>query len=157
MRRKDREITDKQSLQEILDSCVVCRLGLVDGTMPYVVPMNYGYQWPADGALTLYFHCAHSGRKLDIISQNDAVCFEVDCEHRLIPGAAACNYSFTYASLIGTGRARIVQSAAEKRRALQLIMERQAGPGEYQFGDKQADSVTVFCVEAEAVTGKRNG
>lgn len=156
MRRKDREITNKQDMLEILDSCTVCRLGLAHGGQPYVLPLNFGYEWPEDGRLTMYFHSAHAGRKLDIIAQNSNACFELDCGHQLVRGEKACEYSFGYASLIGFGQARLIDDAEAKQRALVRIMERQAGPGSYSFTEAELKSVTVFCVEADEVTGKRN-
>lgn len=156
MRRKDREITNKKDMLEILDSCRVCRLGLADGGQPYVLPLNYGYDWPEEETLTMYFHSARAGRKLDIIAQNSRACFELDCNHKLVRGEHACDYSFGYASLIGFGRARIIIDAEEKQRALVRIMERQAGHGTYAFTETELKSVTVFCVEAAEVTGKRN-
>ncbi|MBQ5859130.1 MAG: pyridoxamine 5'-phosphate oxidase family protein, partial [Peptococcaceae bacterium] len=44
MRRKDREVTNRQQILSIMESCDVCRLGLVDNNMPYVVPMCFAHQ-----------------------------------------------------------------------------------------------------------------
>ena len=57
MRRKDREITDICAILELVSECKVCRLAMTDGGVPYIVPLNYGYEY-ADGALTFYFHIA---------------------------------------------------------------------------------------------------
>ena len=57
MRRKDREITDICAILELVSECKVCRLAMTDGGVPYIVPLNYGYEY-ADGALTFYFHSA---------------------------------------------------------------------------------------------------
>jgi hypothetical protein len=73
MRRKDREITDRAELLRILAKARVCRLALVDGDRPYVVPLTFAL----DGA-DLVLHSARTGRKLDILRRNPAVCFEVE-------------------------------------------------------------------------------
>ena len=65
MRRRDREITDREKMLEIVAECDCCRLGLVDNGEAYIVPMNFGFE-DAGSALTLYFHCAAEGRKLDL-------------------------------------------------------------------------------------------
>ena len=44
MRRKDREITDKQDILEVMRKCDVCRIALHNGDYPYVVPLNFGLQ-----------------------------------------------------------------------------------------------------------------
>ena len=67
MRRRDREITDREKMLEIVAECDCCRLGLVDNGEAYIVPMNFGFE-DAGSALTLYFHCAAEGRKLDLIA-----------------------------------------------------------------------------------------
>ena len=68
MRRKDREITDICAILELVSECKVCRLAMTDGGVPYIVPLNYGYEY-ADGALTFYFHSAKEGRKLEILKR----------------------------------------------------------------------------------------
>lgn len=72
MRRKDREITDIHTILELVSECKVCRLAMTDGGVPYIVPLNYGYEY-ADGALTFYFHSAKEGRKLEILKKNPTV------------------------------------------------------------------------------------
>ena len=61
MRRKEKEIKDKKEIEQIFKYSHVCRLGIFDGKMPYIVPMNFGYR---DNIL--YFHSALEGRKVDI-------------------------------------------------------------------------------------------
>ena len=78
MRRRDREITDREKMLEIVAECDCCRLGLVDNGEAYIVPMNFGFE-DAGSALTLYFHCAAEGRKLDLIGSGADVSFEMDC------------------------------------------------------------------------------
>jgi nitroimidazol reductase NimA-like FMN-containing flavoprotein (pyridoxamine 5'-phosphate oxidase superfamily) len=156
MRRKDREITGKQGLLEILQSCAVCRLGLAVDNRPYIAPLNFGYAWEEDEPLRLYFHCALLGLKLDMLAKNNLACFEMDCDHKLLRGENPGDYSFAYASIIGWGRARIIRQAEEKHFALHKLMEHQAGPGAYAFSEADLARVTVFCLEAEEITGKRN-
>ena len=66
MTRREREITDINEINRILDTCKYLHLGLVDDGKPYVVPMNYGIDHDdADGHLIVYLHGANTGRKLD--------------------------------------------------------------------------------------------
>ena len=44
MRRKDREVTDLQEIEEIIKGCKVCHLAMADAGQPYIVPLNFGYQ-----------------------------------------------------------------------------------------------------------------
>ena len=37
MRRKDREVTEMEEIQQIFDECKVCRIGIMDENGPYIV------------------------------------------------------------------------------------------------------------------------
>ena len=66
MRRKDREITDKDKIKEIISACDCCRLGFNDNGKVYIVPLNFGFI-EKNGEYTFYFHGAKTGRKHDIM------------------------------------------------------------------------------------------
>lgn len=68
MRRKEREITDYNTMLEIVRKCDCLRLGFVDGDDAYIVPLNYGYE-DKDGELVIYCHGAKDGRKADLIKK----------------------------------------------------------------------------------------
>ncbi len=102
MRRKDREVTDMAVIEEILQSCKTCHVAMIDGSEPYVVPLSYG--WERNGnVLTLYFHCAWEGRKLEILRKNNRVCFEISREGKLLHAQVPCNLGYDYSSMIGYG------------------------------------------------------
>ena len=75
MRRKEREVTDYNKMIEMLKSCDCCRIGLVDDKGAYIVPMNFGYE-DNNGKLTLYFHGATEGKKIDLINNQPEISFE---------------------------------------------------------------------------------
>jgi uncharacterized protein len=43
MRRKDREIQNREIIDEIISEAEVCRLGLSRDNHPYIVPVSFGY------------------------------------------------------------------------------------------------------------------
>jgi hypothetical protein len=57
MIRKDKEIINIEEKINIIKQCRVCRLGLSENNQPYVVPLNYGYNFEKN-RLTLFFHGA---------------------------------------------------------------------------------------------------
>lgn len=156
MRRKDRQVTNMDEIVSIIGKCEVCRLGLVDGGKPYVVPMNFGFEVQGT-SLTLYFHCAKEGRKIDILRADPSVCFEMDCGHALVEGTNACNYGYRYESVIGNGKAEIVEEYDEKVRSLNKIMEKYAGTGDFSFSPNETASVTIIKIQTDDYTAKRNG
>lgn len=152
MRRKDREVTDIRQQLEIIKSCKVCRLALQDAQGLYIVPMNFGYEY-REGKLTLYFHGAREGRKVEALKEGAAVAFEMDCEGELLEGESPCAYGYAYKCLMGNGKAALVDDPEEKKKALSLLMLHQTGR-EFLFTNHQAKSVAVIRVEAEQMTAK---
>ena len=67
MRRKDREIINKEQIWRIMQRCGVCRVAFHDAEYPYIVPLNFGIG--KGEPLTLYFHCAAQGKKLDLMQE----------------------------------------------------------------------------------------
>ncbi len=152
MRRRDKEITDRNVIDAILREAQVCRIALCDGDAPYVVPVNFGY----DGS-AIFFHSAPEGRKMGIIARNDRVCFEVDTGHELVRGAAPCSWGMKYRSVIGIGRARLLTGPGEKREALDCIMRHHGAAGEFRFEPAQLDAVAVVRIDIEELSGKQAG
>lgn len=153
MHRKDREVTDIHEIESIIRLCRVCHLAMVDGGLPYVVPLNFGYSLEG-GLLTLYFHSAPAGRKLDVLRENSNVCFEMAHEGELAEFENPCNAGYYFQSIIGIGKAEFVEDIPEKCRALALLMKHQSGR-EFTFTGEQAKSVCVFKVVTKGLTGKR--
>ncbi len=124
MRRKDREVTNRQKILSIMNSCDVCRLGLSDDNVPYVVPVCFAYEVGENDNITLYFHCAEDGRKVDIMKKNPNIAFEMDTSHKLFDNATdACGFGMQYECIMGTGTVRFVTEKDDKVPVLDLIMK----------------------------------
>jgi nitroimidazol reductase NimA-like FMN-containing flavoprotein (pyridoxamine 5'-phosphate oxidase superfamily) len=144
-------ITDKSAIESIIRRALVCRIAMLDGGQPYVVPVCFGYE---DNIL--YFHSSNEGRKLDMLSRNNAVCFEVDVDHEIVRGETACKWGMKYRSVIGFGRAFFAEGPEEKKKALDAIMAHyDGGPGEYSKATLRR--TMVVRVEIESMTGKVSG
>ena len=148
MRRKEKEITDKNELQKIIRSSQVCRLGLSDDTMPYIVPLCFGYK---DN--TLFFHSAQEGKKVGIIKKNPNVCFEFDQNSEVARANKPCSWGVKYQSIIGFGKVHILESLKDKREALNIIMS-QYSSEKHEFQDSAINKTFVFKVEINEITGK---
>ncbi len=151
--RREREVTDMEEIISILDKAKVLHLGLVDGDEPYVVPMNYGYTME-DGKMTVYLHGALQGRKLDVMRVNPKVFFELDCDIVPFEGKTACNYGITYASVMGRGKAIIVEDTEEKIKGLAVLMKTQTGR-DFDITDKMAGIVSVIRIDVSDFTAKK--
>jgi nitroimidazol reductase NimA-like FMN-containing flavoprotein (pyridoxamine 5'-phosphate oxidase superfamily) len=154
MRKALREIRDPNDLHRILETCDTCRLGLSDDGQPYIIPLNYGYVLK-DGQLTLYFHCAVAGRKLEIINRNDRACFEVDCSHQLQTGETACQFSMHFESIIGSGRVEVITDPAERLQGLNHLMQHYSDRADWSFDPQALAKTTVLRLRAAEFCGKR--
>ena len=152
MRRNDREVTDIQEIRALIDECKVIRLAMINGDKPYVVPLNFGYTYE-NGAFTFYFHGAKEGKKLDVIRKNASVAFEMDCQNALQHGETACTHSYYYASVLGEGKAEILEGD-EKCKGLSALMLHMAGRNDV-FTAEMADKVAVIAIRVDTLTAKK--
>ena len=144
-------IEDRETIEAIIRSASVCRIGLSDDGQPYVVPVCFGYE---DG--TLYFHSAPRGRKLDVLRKNDAVCCEFEVDQEIVRAKDACEWSVRYRSVIAFGRASIVQDPGEKAQALDVIVAHYGGQPQ-AYPEATLGRTAVVKVRIESMTGKVSG
>ena len=155
MTKREREITDPNKVDQILNNCLYLHLGLVDDGKPYVVPMNYGVtRDKTDGHYILYLHSGHTGRKLDIMRKNPECCFTMEAYTEPFEGRMACQYGVAYECIMGTGKIHIVDDVEEKKHALSVLMYTQTGE-EFTFDDRMTTIVTVMRIDVDEITGKR--
>ena len=70
MRRADREVTNPEQIAAIVAACDIVEVAYADAEGLTIVPLNFGFDYEYDeatGKLTLWFHSAPRGRKLDAI------------------------------------------------------------------------------------------
>jgi nitroimidazol reductase NimA-like FMN-containing flavoprotein (pyridoxamine 5'-phosphate oxidase superfamily) len=149
MRRHDREIKERSEIDRIIEQARVCRLGLCRENQPYVVPVSFGY----DGTC-LYFHSAREGMKIDYLSANNRVCFEVEHEVKVLEDETrACNWAQSFYSAIGFGTVQEIVEPQQKVLALNQIMKHYSGK-EWEFDDHTVKTTRLWRVNIESVTGK---
>ena len=153
MRRKDRETTDRADILAIVEACEVASLALMDGDWPYVIELNFGYI-EADGKLSLYFHGANEGKKLDLIRKNPNAAFSMSCDHLYVPGSTGCSATYRFSSVCGRGKISVVEGP-EKLAALTALMAHYEKDKVYAFEEKHVASTCVMKLEVESLAAKR--
>jgi nitroimidazol reductase NimA-like FMN-containing flavoprotein (pyridoxamine 5'-phosphate oxidase superfamily) len=116
-----------------------------------VVPVSFGYERNA-----LYFHGALEGRKVELIKKNNQICFEIDTDVKVVKSEKPCGWTMRYRSVIGVGRAYILESDEEKGHGLKVIMKQYAG-GDFSFPKPKLDKTLVVKVDIRSITGKQSG
>ena len=151
MRREDKEIKDNNVIESIIKRAIVCRIAFSENNIPYIVPVIFGYK---DNCL--YFHSAMEGKKIDIIKQNNNVCFEFDIDQELVKSKNSCSCSMKYYSVIGFGKAFFIDDIEEKRMALNIIMKHYS-INTFEYSKNVIDNTAIIKVEIDSMTGKISG
>lgn len=143
MRRKDREVSDIKDVLEILEKGKILHLGMFDEVYPYVVPVNYGFEYVND-TIVFYIHGAKEGHKLDLISKNSKVFVNVETDVKEYSGGDnPCKYSTLFSSFMGRGDAFIVKDVNEKVKGLEILMKTQTERS-FEITEKMCNYVSVI-------------
>jgi len=152
MRRLDKQITNPEILNKILNESHICRLGLVENGEAYIVPVNFAH---ADGVI--YIHSALNGRKMNIIRTNNRVSFEMELDYSIITSEAPCGWTEKYRSIMGKGFIEIDNDLASKKHGLDLIMRKYGANMELNYDKKILARMTILKLTIESFTGKQSG
>ena len=117
-RLKKRGAYDESTVHAILDEGFICHVGFVVESQPYVIPTVYA----RDGRC-LYLHGAVASRMLRTLASGIDVCVTVTLVDGLVLARSAFHHSINYRSVVALGKARLVDGAQERMRALHLITD----------------------------------
>ncbi len=151
MRRKEREITDKDILDEILMNSTVCRIAINDNEFPYIVALNYGY---SDNAL--FMHSAKAGKKIDLLNANNKVSFQIEFGSEIIKHEKSCQWTSKYRSIVGVGEIEILTEFSDKVHGLNILMEH-SGKLNNDYNSKAVEKILILKLNIKQVTGKQAG
>ena len=153
MRRKEREIVDKNEIIDFINSRYVGILSVMSDDGPYAIPLNYFYD---DGCI--YVHSAMNGKKIDSIKKDNRVCFLVYADGPQILHEKACGISQIYKSVICFGNIEIV-SAFDSKKDILIRMVSKIVPEEYNYSsmkDENINSTNIMRIRIKKMTGKEN-
>lgn len=117
MRRKKQELAPEERLRILAEATSGVLAVNGDGGYPYTVPVSHVY---ADGKI--YFHSALQGHKIDAIRRDGRVSFCVVAKDEVI----AQEFTTYFRSVTAFGKARIIENAGEKMKALRLLAAKYA-------------------------------
>ena len=109
------EHLNNERIETIIKKCDVCFVGVVDGDVPYVLPMNFGYK---DNVI--YLHSAPEGRIIDILNKNNNICITFSTDHELAfqHPEVACSYRMKSKSVVAWGKVAFQEDFEKKRACL---------------------------------------
>ena len=155
MRKAKREIREFADIVAVMRRYDVCRLGIVDDDgVPYVVPLNFGLE-ASEGKVTLYFHSALEGHKLDLLAKNPHVGFEMDCDHKLQYFSEKCYCTMAYASVMDKGTVRMIEDPDETLHALDVLMGQYHHDDDAGYNPAVISRTRAYALDVDEITGKQ--
>ncbi|TDC98637.1 pyridoxamine 5'-phosphate oxidase family protein [Nonomuraea deserti] len=155
-REKQRGSSDRNDLYEVLDSGLVCHLGVVVDGHPMVVPTGYGRIGE-----TLYLHGSTGARSLRA-GDGGEVCVTVTHLDGIVLARSIFHHSVNYRSAIIYGRPRLVTDPDERMEGLRALSE-QLAPGQWDYArlpsrkELAATAVLALSLEEASVKIRRGG
>ena len=155
MRRKDKEVTDRNSIIKIIDECEIIRIGLADGNFPYIVPVNFAYT-ANEKEICFYIHGAMAGRKYELLKSNPYCSFEMD-----IPLQLECLYdskdvTMRYKCVMGTCKVEFLEGEEKERALDDIIMARHEETRNFDYNRDNIKRTAVAKLTVLDITAKVN-
>ena len=154
MRRKDREVTDFNTIIKIIDECGVIRIGLADGDFPYIVPLNFAYavQGPE---ICFYIHGAMAGKKYEMLKKFPLCSFEMDIPLGLdcIPEIRAV--TMRYKCVMGKCKVDFLEET-EKQSAMDIIMARNSKTKNFDYDREVLNRTAIAKLTVLMLSAKVN-
>src|ERR1700722_3459729 len=128
-RLRERGATDRSDLHAVLDTGLICHLGVVINGSPVVLPTGYGRIGE-----TLYLHGSSANRSL-LSAADQEVCVTVTLLDGLVCARAVFHNSMNYRSAVIFGTAQLVTQDAKRLAAIEAITEHLI-PGRWEHSRK---------------------
>ena len=152
MKKKEREITDKNTIIEILKNGKFATISMCRANEPYIVTLSYGFDLKQN---SLYFHSTKEGLKIEFLRESPNVCGTVvddlgyimnDCSHK-------------YRSIVFWGKMATVEDLEEKKYGFNIILNHlEDNPGKVKkrfLKNEQAyDNICIIRLTIIEMTGK---
>jgi nitroimidazol reductase NimA-like FMN-containing flavoprotein (pyridoxamine 5'-phosphate oxidase superfamily) len=151
VRRKDREITDKDELKSVLKSTKYVTIALCMGNEPYLVSLSHGYD---ESRNCLYFHCANEGKKLAYIRVNNNVWGQAVQDYGVTD---ECDYA--YVSVHFKGTVSLIDDLGEKRHAMAVMVRQLSENPEKKLAKISIEKLaktTMGRIDISYMTGKKH-
>ncbi len=152
------EIKSKEKIKEFLNKEHVGRIASIDENgYPQIIPMNFVF---LDDAI--YMHSHTKGEKLENVTRNEKVGFEVDKELEFLPSyfedpKDASLADTLYISVVIKGKGEIVKDKKEKTNALNGLLKKYQPEGRYEpisLEMEVLDEVTIIKITPDSMRGK---
>lgn len=155
MRRRDREITDFETILGIIEECDIIRIGLSDGDFPYIVPLNFAYT-VTGRHIDFYVHGAMAGRKYELMNRNKKCTFEMDIPLKMDCIAEEKEVTMRYKSVMGTADITFLEGEEKQRAMDEIFMNRYEETRRFDYNRKTVKRTAVARLSVIDLSAKAN-
>ena len=151
VRRKDREITNPNELQQVLKTTKYVTVALCMNDEPYLVSLSHGYD---EAKKCLYFHCAPEGKKLVFLKANSKVWGQAVLDFGV---TEECNYAYT--SVHFSGKMQLISKLSEKQHAIEVLVRQVSLDPEEKLAKlrpEKLENVTMGRIDIDYMSGKKH-
>jgi len=154
MRRTDKQITDIEKMQGILESAKFITIAMCIDDSPYLVTLSHGYDRKRN---CVYFHCAPEGKKIEYLKRNNKVWGQALNDLGYISGK--CNHLFETVQF--SGKVTFLKTLEEKGEAIRCMIKNleripeQKMSGIPPIQDERLANTTFGRIDIELMTGKQ--
>lgn len=150
MRRSKQALSNEKCI-EILNKNTSGVLALCGNQMePYALPISYVYE-----NHKIYFHCAKSGYKLDLIQENNQVSFCVIDQDVIVPE----KYTTYFCSVIVSGNMRVIKDDDKKRYVIETLASKYSPAESRQSHQEEIEkfwkTLCILELDIKEITGKQ--
>jgi nitroimidazol reductase NimA-like FMN-containing flavoprotein (pyridoxamine 5'-phosphate oxidase superfamily) len=118
-RKRERGSHERALIDAILDEGLIAHLGIADADgQPFVIPTLHARRGDV-----VYLHGSAAGRAMKALARGARACLTVSLLDGLVLARSAMHHSANYRSVMLLGTARLVAEPAEKRSALEAVVE----------------------------------
>jgi hypothetical protein len=147
---------DRDTINSILDTALVCHVGFVIDSQPYVIPTLH-----VRIADRLYIHGSSASRMLGTAAEGTPIAVTVTYVDGLVLARSAFHHSVNYRSVVILGAATLVTDPAEKLAVMKGLIDHVA-PGRWDHirhpNDKELAATSVLSIPiVEASAKVRSG
>jgi nitroimidazol reductase NimA-like FMN-containing flavoprotein (pyridoxamine 5'-phosphate oxidase superfamily) len=153
LRRKEKEIADKNEMLAILMDAQYIVIAMCRENTPYLATLSHGYDKDKN---CIYFHCAKEGKKIDILSENNLVWGQALVDKGYAHGS--CDHLFATTQFMG--RVTFIDDIDEKKHALEVMIRALENDPEAlmkrQLSADAIEGVQIGRIDVEYMSGKKS-
>jgi len=153
LRRKDKAILDRKRMLDFLEGQKLVTVALSKDGKPYLFTADYGFDRKSK---SIFVHCAKKGKKIDYIGANPVVWGQVMEDLGYVQGE--CDHK--YRTVQFNGKAELVTDIEEKRKALNIMINRledEPEKGKRELIDKSGlKNVLIIRIKIVGLSGKES-